>query len=286
MLFYEPNAKIDTEHFRNHPKYKNRHVAPVAEPDRQRPISLVTRCMNRLRDLKITLPKNIEDNLDYGPLQHVIVDYNSEDGLCNWVKATMMRHIESGRLVFYRTNEPKFFQPNHAQNVTFRAAEGELVANVDSDNFTHKGYATRLNQCAAVADRRVLIVPDNFLLPDTKRLLLKGRFCLYREDIDYLAGFDEDLDEGFGNDDINFVLRAMLAGFRIVRYESWYADDRLPTTDKERTALVRNKDHRAIMERNGRITWAKLARGIVAVNKDKHWGKAVLTKNFREVIEV
>ena len=139
MIFYKPHKRIDTEYFRYKEKY---HIRNVEESDtanlnlEQQSLSIVTRCMNRLYDLKKTLPKNIEDNKDYQNLEFVLLDYNSNDGLDKWVKTEMMQHIESGRLNYYRTDEPKYFCPNHSQNVTFKLAQNKIVANVDSDNFT------------------------------------------------------------------------------------------------------------------------------------------------------
>jgi hypothetical protein len=289
MIFYKPHERIDTEYFRYKEKYTFRNVeesATVNLKAQEQSLSIVTRCMNRLYDLEKTLPKNIEDNEDYKNLEFVLLDYNSTDGLGEWVKSNMMEHIESGRLNYYRTEEPKYFCPNHSQNVTFRLAQNKIVANVDSDNFTHKNYAHRLNQCASLFNQRIIILPSNFLMKDSKRLFLKGRFALFKKDIEKLRGFDEDLDEGYGNDDVNFIFRAMLSGFKLIRYESHFTDSRLPTTDEERVSLVKNKDERVIRHRNADITWAKISRGVTSVNKDICWGKAKLLKNFKEEIEV
>lgn len=242
--------------------------------------------MNRLDDLKITLPKNIEDNKDYGSIEFVLLDYNSTDGLEEWVKSFMMNYIESGILNYYKTIEPQYFCPNHSQNVTFRLAQNEFVANVDSDNFTQKNYANRLNDCANLLPGRILALPDNFLLPNSDRLFLKGRFGVYKKDIEILRGFDEDLDTGYGNDDVNFILRAMLAGFKLVRFESFFTADRIPTTDDKRVSLVKNKDYKIIKDYNAKITWKKLGKGIISVNKNIHWGKANLIKNFKEEVSV
>lgn len=285
MLFYEPTEIINAEYFRNKTKYHQRNYfvdrGTICD---QRTVSFVTACMDRLHDLKRTLPRNIDDNISYPGLEFVVLDYNSTDGLGKWIEKNMWKEIDAGRLVYYRTDEPKYFQPNHARNVCFRVARGDVVANIDSDNFTHKDYAKRINQCVSVADERVLVLPENFLQPKSRRLFLRGRFALYRKDIELLRGFDEDLDEGFGNDDVNFVFRAMMDGFKLVRYESYFTEDRLPTSNEERVSLVKNKNYQAVRDRNGELTWAKLARGVVSVNRNRHWGKATLTRNFSDVI--
>jgi hypothetical protein len=157
-------------------------------------------------------------------------------------------------------------------------ASGDLVANVDSDNFMHRGYLQRLNQCASVASEKLLIVPDSFLRPDSDRVLLKGRFALYRKDIEALRGFDEQLDGGFGFDDLNFIFRAMLERFKIVRFESSYTEGRIPTSDEDRNLLIEADDFEAGKAQNERLTEMMLA-------TDKNvnpagWGKA----NLRRII--
>src|SRR5574343_1908709 len=99
MLFYRPKHLVD--HFRNCPKYLNRNV--FISKDTKVPekfISICTTCMNRLRDLEYTLPKNLEDNKNYKKLEFVLLDYNSTDGLSDWVKKYMMSYIKTGRLVY------------------------------------------------------------------------------------------------------------------------------------------------------------------------------------------
>lgn len=287
MQIYVPIKKINAEYFRNTVKYTQRScLAGKNLRCAQQHVYIVTACMNRLEDLKKTLPANLRDNKDYDKLTFILLDYNSSDGLADWIRSEMIDHIRNGRLQFYQTKEPKWFQPNHSRNVMFKLCGDGIVANVDSDNFTHHGYAARINECFANTNGKVLAVPDNFLLPGTKRLCLKGRFAMYKRDIIELGGFDEDLDEGFGNDDMNFVLRAMLAGFRIVRFESEYTEDRLPTTDEERVRYVRNTNLFEMQQKNNQITWNKLSRCQISVNKNLHWGKAYLIKNFREKIHV
>ena len=83
-------------------------------------ISFCTTVMNRLYNLKETLLKNIEDNKEYPDLEFVILDYNSQDGLEKWMKDNMMEHIESGRVSYYRTEEPKYFNMAHSRNIAFK----------------------------------------------------------------------------------------------------------------------------------------------------------------------
>lgn len=284
MIYYHPPHLVDF--FRNSAKFLDASIAgPRVDPPFQKKITICTTCMNRLHDLKETYIKNINDNKDYANLEWLLLDYNSTDGLEQWAKKNLSQYIESGKVVFYRTEQPSYFHPNHSRNVSFRLATGDLIANVDSDNFTKKCYARRLNQCASVAEEKLLIVPDNFMKFGSSRMKLKGRFCLYRKDIERLRGFDEDLDEGFGNDDLNFVFRAMNDRFTLVRFEETFTDRRIETTNSDRVKFVINKNYEEGRDNNFEIMQDKLCRGITAVNPN-HWGQAAVVKNFKEIIQL
>src|SRR5688572_31144005 len=112
---------------------------------RQFTISFCTTCMGRIHDLAQTLPRNMADNADYPALEFVLLDYHSRDGLEQWVKDHLMPHIESGRLVYARTVEPEWYEMAHSRNVAFKLASGQIVCNVDADNWTGPGFAAVLN---------------------------------------------------------------------------------------------------------------------------------------------
>ena len=58
--------------------------------------------MNRLKHLQETLEKNILDNFLVDEVEFVVLDYNSQDGLEEWIAQSMMKYIEMGILVYYR----------------------------------------------------------------------------------------------------------------------------------------------------------------------------------------
>ena len=58
------------------------------EVTKQYKVSICTTCMDRLSDLKQTLPQNIQDNLDYPNVEFVVLDYNSKkDDVDGWIKS-------------------------------------------------------------------------------------------------------------------------------------------------------------------------------------------------------
>jgi glycosyltransferase involved in cell wall biosynthesis len=240
--------------------------------------------MNRIDDIKKTLPQNLKDNEEYNLAEFILLDYGSTDGLGEWVQKDLSEHISTGRLTYYYTKQ-EHFRPNHSRNVSFRLAQGEVVTNVDADNFTHHGFLKRLNQCASVSPGRILIVPESFLKPQSDRLILRGRFALYRDDLLNLGGFDESLDDGYSHDDVNFVFRAILDGYNLVRFEDKYLEGRVETPISNRTKYIRRLDFELGKKQNSRITTEKLSRCEIAANKEHYWGDALLVKNFHETIQ-
>jgi glycosyltransferase involved in cell wall biosynthesis len=268
-----------TEYFRKSSKIRSREIPPRCQPERF--ISVVTTCMNRLLDIKQTLPKNIDDNQEY-PAEFVLLDYSSTDGLEEWIKSEMTHHIKSGKLVYCKVLEQQYFKHNHSRNVSFRMARGEIVTNVDSDNYMHQGFLKIINQCA---DNHVLVVPESFLKSDTNRLILRGRFAVTRKDLYQLGGFDEDMDRwGYSHDDTSFVCRAMLDGFYLSRFDDRFLEGRIDTPLTDRLKNTKEKNYNKIRSNNARITADKLSRGVITVNRGRGWGEATVIKNFTEVI--
>lgn len=276
------------EFFRNSVKHQNLTLplVDIAATPKHKKISLCTTCMNRLRDLRRTLPQNIADNLNYPQLEFVLLDYSSEDGLEKWVKQNMQPYIESGLLNFYRTSGHTRYAPSHSRNVSFRLAKGDVIVNVDADNFVGRGFARRINQCMALGDN-IIAVPERFLLRGSDRLLLKGRFAIHKSGLAWLGGFDEDLDlgGGYSNEDLHFVLRAMISGFRVARFEDRYTTNRIETPEPERIKLMEvSGSYDEIKAINEKIISEKLAKGLVNCNRDRIWGHDTVMHNFTSLM--
>jgi hypothetical protein len=150
-------------------------------------ISFCTVCMNRLHHLRQTLPLNIKNNLSYGNLEFIVMDYGSSDGLSEWIKSEMSEYIEKGILVYYRYNEADYFDRSHSRNLMFKLATGDIICNI-SEKFLEQ--------------------ENLFLVPDTKRKFYYlrdalGRFCAAKQDFLDVSGYDERMSGyGFEDDDL------------------------------------------------------------------------------------
>lgn len=167
-------------------------------------ISFCTVCMNRLHHLKETLPKNIIDNSLYSNLEFIVLDYNSSDGMEEWIKTNFFEEIKSGILIYLRTNDPESFSQSHSRNMIYRYARGEVICNVDADNYTGKDFALFINK--EFNENRNI-----FLTASLKFRGAFGRVCFLNKDFFNTNGYDESM-VGYGWEDIDFRDRLMLLG--------------------------------------------------------------------------
>jgi glycosyltransferase involved in cell wall biosynthesis len=254
------------------------------EISREYRISLCTTCMGRLYDLKKTLPANIKHNRAYPNVEFVVLDYNSKDGLGEWMRENMMAHIESGRVAYYRTEEPTSFSMAHSRNIAFKVASGDIVNNVDADNYTMNKEAGVPEECfAARLNRFANDCPEKVIFAKGRRSM-HGRIGFYKKEfIELLGGYNEDL-EGYGHDDHDLVRRAWRLGFTMYWWGGQYCW-RIKTSRKEKNANM--KRHWKATEIENKVkSAASLAAGRYKANEGKHWGKAILIKNFETVVEV
>jgi glycosyltransferase involved in cell wall biosynthesis len=202
-------------------------------------ISFCVTSRNRLHHMQQTFIRNIEDNRDYPDLEFVLLDYNSSDGLSDWVKSELSGEIAAGRLNYYWTSQPTYFHPTHARNMSIRLARGDIVCVVDADNFTGRGFASY------IADN---VQPDTFLVGC--RMIGErfeplwdegcvGRFAIYKSTFLDVGGMDEE-HVGWGYDDLDLYERLRAKGYRCQsidpRYTKCIAHD-----DSERRKELREQ---------------------------------------------
>jgi len=239
-------------------------------------ISICTTVMNRLDDLKRTLPKNIKDNADYPFLEFVVLDYNSTDGLLEWMEKEMRGHIQSARVVYYRTDEPEYFDMSHSRNVAFKVAIGDIVNNVDADNFTNPGFATYLNKMAnQCVDCKAIFAKS--------KQLLRGRVGFFKSGFIGLGGYDEDL-KGYGHDDADILHRALELGFTMMCFRGPFSG--CVSDHKKHQEGNYEKAWWDTEGKNRLMSFANLIAGNWVANNGRKWGKANLIKNFKKYIAV
>jgi hypothetical protein len=193
-------------------------------------ISFCTSIKNRLHHLKLTLPQNIADNADYPDLQFIILDYNSDDGLEKWIEADLIPFIENAKVVYYRTNTAQYFDRSHSRNMAFKVAGGDIVCNIDADNYTGKGFATYINEVFE-KDEKVFLTSGKLgkgVKPD-----FLGRVCMKKTDFLLTGGFDEKMD-GYGFEDYDLINKLKAIGLKQIKLNIKMFFSAIHHTDRER----------------------------------------------------
>ncbi len=170
-------------------------------------ISFCIVCMNRLSHLKKTLKRNILDNYLPSEVEFVLLDYNSSDGLSEWVESNMSDFIGKGILSYYHTLEPKAFNRGHSRNMVMRLANGDIVCNLDADNYLGKGFALHILTHFKTQENECFYTSD-YSFSDAI-----GRVCVRKSMFMNVKGYNELL-SGYGFEDLEFYNTLRKNGLR------------------------------------------------------------------------
>lgn len=166
--------------------------------------------MNRLHHLEQTLSANLASNA-LPTTKFLILDYNSDDGLQDYIINNFSDELKAGRLEYHRYAHAKYFSHSHSRNLAVKLTDTEFVCNVDADNFTGKDFDKYL-QSQFAAHPKVLI---SGLSNPLNMYGAFGRMSTRREDFLTVGGYDESF-EGYGFEDYDLVSRLQENGVQKV----------------------------------------------------------------------
>src|ERR1700757_2840863 len=103
------------------------------QPAKPAKISFCTTCKNRMWQLAHTMPQNLAA-IEADPCaEMVLVNYNSQDGLNEWIHQ-FRSAIEADTIRYVHERSDPYFHACKAKNLAHFAATGEFVVNLDADN--------------------------------------------------------------------------------------------------------------------------------------------------------
>jgi glycosyltransferase involved in cell wall biosynthesis len=227
-------------------------------------ISFCTTVMNRLHHLQETLPKNLQDCASSGNVEFVILDYNSTDGLENWMKENS--HAFGSKVVYYKTTEPTFYNRSHSRNMAFRLATGDVVCNLDADNYAGNGFVEHLTKIFQ-ENNNILVAPKDESLSDTF-----GKISMTKQDFLQVKGYDEAI-KGYGFEDNDIKNRLINLGRKEIGFEQTEFLKAISHTEEERVKneFTYNHLHKLYVEK---INHQKTK--LVFVYKDSTYESAVV----------
>lgn len=236
--------------------------------------------MDRLFHLKQTYPKNLDSCPD---AEFILLDYGGRDGLGSWVRDELSDYLASGRLKFFRTNEPVYYHSSHAKNITHKLASGEILCNLDSDILVPKGFSGYVKSVFESS-------PDSIIAFESEDPYgnqgCAGMVIARREHFYSVNGYDEDIRDGWGYDDMNFQFRC-----RMQNSLDLFVPPKMclciPHSNEVRTMNFPDKDINRTMKASMDLCENVALKRDYVANKHRDWGRCLVFKNFsEEVIKV
>jgi Sulfotransferase domain/N-terminal domain of galactosyltransferase len=255
-------------------------------------IIFVSTCKGRVEHLKKTLSQNILHNADYENCRFVVLDYNSQDGLQDYLKETFSP-LNVGKLSIYTHLAPGPFNVSHAKNMAMRCAilEGaDILVTLDADNYTGPGFAQfiadRFREAGAWVGQAP-VFPGIFLCPNFP--LIKslphgpesgrpdrgyaGRFAIKAKDFVKMGGYDESFDTWHG-EDVDMISRLGRLDYSMRHIDNQYLKT-IPHGPE-----VRFKEYPHARQFENDREWKVIdARTTTVVNYGK-WGLGTAYKNY------
>lgn len=240
-------------------------------------VSFCTTCMNRLFHLRQTYLKNIEDNLDYGNVEFVLVNYNSGDDLDNWARKNLASYIREGVVNYYRTDVPEVFHASIAKNLAHKVATGDIVVNLDGDNYTGKDFAFYVNY-------KMQQVGDNAVLHFKKAPYwgTEGRIVMSKDLFMKVGGYDEAF-AAIGHEDDDLIDRARALGgvYENIQVENFLHYLSNTTEEKAVNCTKDNVNYYVLNSINKETSIRNLQEGKFVANLNG-WGMLPLYRNFSD----
>lgn len=235
-------------------------------------LSFCITCKNRLYQIRNTLRKNLDDNYMHKDIvDFVLVDFGSTDGLKDWIVSNFERELEEGYLRYFYTDKLDSWHASVAKNTAHLLARGEILVNLDCDNFTGvRGAAHVINHFLKNADDIVLHQARDLFNGSF------GRISVRRADFIAIGGYDESL-LPMGYEDVDLIERLKALGLVYVHDSCKRFNDAIPNTREEGLANIKGRVNYAEMVQKNRLkSQDNIAEGHLVANRNHFWGIQIL----------
>ncbi|MBP6620613.1 MAG: glycosyltransferase family 2 protein [Leadbetterella sp.] len=167
--------------------------------------------MNRLHHLKQTLPYNLECICGDHNHEMVILDYNSTDGLDKWIENNRSRLPKN--IKYFKTTTSEHYKRSHSRNMAMRLASGDIICNLDADNFIGEGFIDYISKVFS-ENQNVFVSPEENSKSD-----VLGKLCFTKNVFFEVGGYDEKI-EYYGFEDLELKARLIEKGLKTIEYNN------------------------------------------------------------------
>jgi N-terminal domain of galactosyltransferase len=176
-------------------------------------VSFCITCKNRFYQISKTLPANLEGNKSHkDSIEFILVDFNSDDGLKEWIFANFNQALSEGYLKYFYTDALPKWHGSIAKNTSHYYASGEFLVNLDGDNYVGKDGGKYVQNLLALAGENLLLhqFDGNWNAGNY------GRIGMHRKYFKLVGGYDESL-EPMGHEDMDLINRLVEIGLSYKR---------------------------------------------------------------------
>jgi len=186
-------------------------------------VSLCTPIMNRLEDFKETISYKIIAAQENPPIEIVILDYNSTDGLEDYVRNLMKTAtLGNGSFFTYKKFTGRTtFHATHSYNLAMLLGQGEYVVLVPADVIIRSGYMFFLRE----------EIKKNCIWINTSHKR-RSTIAIKKEEFINMGGYDERF-EFYGPDDIDIMERLIRRNAKRGEIPDRYLKDIFTPADKK-----------------------------------------------------
>lgn len=183
-------------------------------------VGYCTTAYNRIESIEKTLPINLRRKKNDEQL--VIVDYNSTDGLYDYIKENFHDFVRSGDIKYIFLKTLPYYNCPIAKNIAHYYCDAEYLVNLDSDN-TLNGMRSAIDDVSAkyidnfILHMAVLEKPMSTHMQCQKKGYAGtfGRICMHKNDFIKLAGYKETF-LPMAYQDTDLISRARALGFNYI----------------------------------------------------------------------
>lgn len=226
-------------------------------------ISLCVPIMNRLDDLIATMPDRLVNANSSPPVEIVILDYGSTDGLREYMYELMATtSLARGSFFSYIWYEkPKFFHSTHAYNLALKSGIGTWVVLTPADVYLKDGYMTILR------DR--IWAGCQWCNTDKKR---RSTIAFNRDEFIAMGGYDERFNT-YGPDDVDIIERMNRRGLLRGSIPDSFLDEIYTEPSKKVANYKGDLSHRDLGKGLMRYLYQNRDEAQLVANAGKKWGE-------------
>lgn len=237
-------------------------------------ISFCITALNWLEYLAKTLPVTFA-SIDYYHTEFVLLDLGSTDGTEAFIRTSFQSLIDIGSLVYCRAESYRHYEPSFAKNASTKLSTGDVVCNLDGDNFCAAEF---VNYLRGMFEADPLL--DAVFYPGLSDRT--GRIAVKRSVFFDVGGYDEAM-RGYGSEDIDLRERLTRLPTKVCfgdprKYSAILNPDKSAANYIFKDVRTSDLDNRSRAMVNGRA-------GKLVANEGRAWGKIIVKRNFKEFVE-